>query len=588
MAKRVNTKPQGSKSNINSSQEENIKADLFHNTTGIESNIPLEIANPEKVEVATISSKSIDKNPNISVSKQSKFSLNSNVFIEVHKSNLLQYFSAGCIFPSRYSSQKAFPDPQSINENGLLVSNGIVSNDSDHVLIQIDASAIDKSLLSTNGGFGLYSGIIPISRIIKIYFNGYETKKKIIDDSIIRDAGNIPETIIEIEFPENLPKIILNDLKIVPHDFENQMNRFDKILGLISGTRNFNLLTFNQTGKFKTFSDHSLFAIQAIDETFGSEIASGGNLSIYYKWLFSNSCPSDRPLLKWIFNRVYSNVNFTDSDTNEFELLCTKSNLFLDQEKQVKDIFSSLRNSLGRKKALTNILALQSNNSLALYVFAYLRIFGTNQNPEIPRVELMNSKITIYSEYAFATLNFFFGYKQLRNFEDRTHILDQNILGVIKIPTKPNIKFELNTEFDYRIIDTVFNFVFGIDGNYLDKYKNILVEPNDTCLSLEGYECYSSVIYGKLYFRIIKLDLTEQLQKLPNEITIFSEFGLVCHRIGLKRYLIGLDELIGNPKSILRFVYYSKSELIEAIRANKVDAEEVKNRISLSQKYNEL
>jgi hypothetical protein len=348
------------------------------------------------------------------------------------------------------------------------------------------------------------------------------------------------------------------------------------------------LLTCNQTGKIKTFSDHSLFAIQAIDETFGTEIAIGGHVSDYYKWLFTNSCPSDRPLLLWIFKRVYINANFTDSDTNEFESLCTQSNSFIGEEKQVKDIFSSLRKSLERKKALTNILALQSKNSLALYVFAYLRIFGTNQNPELPRVEMTNSKVTKFSEYAFATLNFFFGYRQLRNSEDRITISDQNFSKALKIPTKPNIKFELTTEFDYRIIDAVSRLVFSINLNNMDNYKNISVESNNKFISPPAYDYFSSVIYGKLYCRIIKSDLEDQLKKLPNEITIFSEFGLVCHRIGLKRYLIGLDELIGNPKSILRFVYYSKSELIEAIRANKVDTEEIKQRISLSQKHNEL
>jgi hypothetical protein len=84
------------------------------------------------------------------------------------------------------------------------------------------------------------------------------------------------------------------------------------------------------------------------------------------------------------------------------------------------------------------------------------------------------------------------------------------------------------------------------------------------------------------------LDIEEQLKKLPDQITIFSEFGLVCHRIGLKRYLISFDELIGNPQSILRFVYYSKIDLIDALKSNKLDAEEIKHRITLSQKHKEL
>jgi hypothetical protein len=516
------------------------------------------------------------------------FSISKNIFIEVHKSNLLQYFSSGCIFPSQYSSQKAFSDPQSIKENGLLISNGLISNDKDNILIQIDASALNRTLLSIKNNFGIYSGIIPVSRIIKVYVQDSETKKKTLDDSLIRDAGIIPERLIEVGFPTNLSKVSFVELSITSQNLEPQLHQFDKILGLIAGTRNFNFLTYNQTGKFKTISDHSLFAIQAIDETFGTEIVNSGNLSDYYKWLFTNSCPSDRPLLHWLFNRVYNNSNFTDLDTNDFESLCTKTNSFLGEEKQVNDIFSALRKSLGRKRAMNNILELKSKNSLALYVFAYLRNFGTNQNPELPRVELINSKVNKYSEYAFATLNFFFGYKQLRNSEDRLSIHDDTIKKVVKIPTKPAIKFELTTEFDYRIIDSVFNLVFGLKSNELVIYKKKSVELDNTSILIEGYDCYSTMIFGKMYYRILKTEIEEQLRKLPNEITIFSEFGLVCHRLGLKRYLIGLDELIGNPKSILKFVCYSKSDLIDAIRANKIDAEEIKHRIALSQKHKEF
>lgn len=532
--------------------------------------------------------KSIDIKIEKIIHLKNNFSISENIFIEVHKSNLLQYFSAGCIFPSKYSTQKAFSDPQSINENGLLISNGFMSNDKDHILIQIDSFAIDKTLLSVNGAFGLYSSIIPISSIIILYVHDNETKKKILDDSLIRDAGIIPDTLIGVGYPADIAKVSFVEFNIAPQNLETQITKFDKIIGLIAGSRNFNLLTYHQTGKFKTISDHSIYAIQAIDETFGIEIVNSGQLSDYYKWLFTNTCPSDRPLLKWLFNRVYNYNNFTDSDTTEFESICEKTNSFIGEEKQVKDIFLALRKSLERKKAMTNILTLQSKNSLALYVFAYLRTFGTSQNPELPRVELVNSRVNKFSEYAFATLNFFFGYKQLRNSEDRILIYDDTIKKAVKIPNKPTIKFELTTEFDYRVIDSVFNLIFGIKSTELEKHKNISVEQGNTSISIEGYNCYSTVLYGKLYHRILKSDIEDILKKLPNEITIFSEFGLVCHRIGLKRYLIGLEDLIGNPKSILKFVYYSKSELIDAIKANKIDADEIKHRIALSQKHKEL
>jgi len=586
MAKRI-IKPKVEKPKVKTSQEDTNTGNLFLNPPKIETEIPLEITNSEYSE-GVIKNTTLIEKTDTKVNSKSTFAIAENIFIEVHKSNLLQYFSSGCIFPSKYSSQKAFSDPQAINENGLLLSNGFVSNNKDHILIQIEASAIDSTLLSVRNDFGLYSGIIPISRVRKLFVQDTETKKKILDDSIIRDAGVIPETLIEVGFPPNLSKVTYDELSIIPKPLESKLKQFDKILGLIAGARNFNLLTYNQTGKYKSISDHSLFAVQAIDESFAREIVDSGSLSDYYKWLFANSCPNDRPLLSWLFNRVYDNTNFTDADTNEFETVCTSTNSFSGEEKQVKNIFSALRKSLERKKVLTDILALQSKNSLALYVFAYLRNFGTSQNPELPRLELINTKVNKFSEYAFATLNFFFGYKQLRNSEDRINISDETIKRFIKNPVKPTIKFELTTEFDYRIIDSAFNLVFGNKNNDFSKHKNLLVEQDSIAGAIDGYDCYSKDIFGKLYRRIIKSDIVEQLSKLPNEITIFSEFGLLCHRSGLKRNLISFEELIGNPKSILKFVYYSKADLIDAINENKIDRDEIKQRIALSQKHKEL
>jgi hypothetical protein len=176
---------------------------------------------------------------------EDNFSISENIFIEVHKSNLLQYFSAGCIFASQYASQKAFSDPQSIKENAILISNGLISNDRDHILIQIDPSVLNKALLVIQNSFGLYSGIIPVSRITKIFVQDIETKKKTLDDSLIRDAGIIPEALIEVGFPINLSKISYVDLTIAIQNLEPQLYQFDKILGLIAGTKNFNFLTLN-------------------------------------------------------------------------------------------------------------------------------------------------------------------------------------------------------------------------------------------------------------------------------------------------------------------------------------------------------
>jgi hypothetical protein len=563
---------------LQSSVEEQVKTN-FHSETESVNNLTINVAEQSVRE------------PELKLTgetSKSYFSISEKVFIEIHKANLLQYFSSGCIYPSKYSSQKAFTDPQSINEFGLLISNGFFSYDKDHVYIEIDTLVINSALVTSKGGCAIYSGIIPISRIIKIYVHDSDTKKNIVGDALIRDSGFIPEMLIEVGIPAYLSRIDIVNFNINPENIDTQLYKFDKIMGLIAGTKNFNSLTYNQTGIYKTISDHTFYAIQAIDNSFAREIIDGGQLSDYYNWLFSDSCPDDRPLLKWVFKRVYDKSNFTDSDTSEFEKLCLQSKSFEGEEKQVKSIFTSLRSSLERKKALQHILSIQSKNSLVLYVFAYLRIYGTNQNPELPRMELSNYTINDFSEFAFATLNFFFGYEKLRNTEDRLEIADSTITNEIRIPPKPTIKFEMTTEFDYRIIDSVFNFVFDKRSNDFTKFTNIVNEQNIRVTKIQGYNFYSSKCFGKIYYKIKKLDIEDLLMNLPEEISIFSEFGLVCYRLGLKRQSISLIELIENPKLITRIIHFSKAELIKALKEKKIEEEEIKIRIKLSQKYKEL
>ena len=88
-----------------------------------------------------------------------------------------------------------------------------------------------------------------------------------------------------------------------------------------------------------------------------------------------------------------------------------------------------LRKSLERSKVYNEILKINSKLSLALYIFAYLRNYASFQNPEQARIDLAQVIPSKYDEYAFSALNFFFGYKQLRNFEDRLKLDEINIFN---------------------------------------------------------------------------------------------------------------------------------------------------------------
>ena len=102
MAKKIPTK-EIEKNTVKTPKEEIFDGPLFQNQTEQKSEIPLEITNSEKIEIIEETTKTYNEETEKKINAESNFSLNNNLFIEVHKSNLLQYFSAGCIFPSKYS-----------------------------------------------------------------------------------------------------------------------------------------------------------------------------------------------------------------------------------------------------------------------------------------------------------------------------------------------------------------------------------------------------------------------------------------------------------------------------------------------------
>jgi len=526
------------------------------------------------------------------------FTLDKPIYIEIHKANLSQYISSGIIVPTKYITQKAFSDPQSFEPSAIILSNGLFSiNESELLLIEISSNALDNLLLTKTLSYALYSGVIPISRIINIFVVSAEIKKQIIDTSLLLDGGLLPENLFSVGLPINLNKVIYEkNNNTINNDYDEKLQQYDKILGLIAGSRNFSLLSFNQTHSFKSISDHSLYSMQAINNDIPLEIVSSDKATDYYKWLISKSCPDDKVVLKWLFNRVYDSNNFTDSDTKDFENICYKSNAFNGEERQVELIFSSLKNSLDRKKVFAEILKLQSKSSLALYVFSFLRNYGTRQNLELPRIDISHSVPSKYSEYAFATLNFFFGYKQLRNTEERINIEDKKLSDVLKSYSKPIIKFEFNSLFDYKVIDSVFNQVFHseikIKENDYINYHTIKDINKASEINIDGYNYFSAILYGKVFERLIKInpidELLPLLSKLPNEISLFSEFGLCCYRMGLKMNSFSLTDLFINPDGLKKMLSFSRNSLIDALKNNKMDIVEIKNRIELSQKHKEI
>ncbi|PXY46497.1 hypothetical protein [Flavobacterium hydrophilum] len=577
---------------------ENAKQDESENKM---KEVQLEITNNIGIEKTT----EIEKNFNLKAENlnNSGFDFKKPLYLEIHRGNIFHYFASGLISPSQYISNRAFPDLQSIQKDALLFSNGCSnSNSDDIVLLEIQILKTEEKFFNIVDDFAFSFMPLPISRIRNIYVKKEIIKNSIVSDSLVFDGGYIPQLLIKVNYPSKLRKNkydIVNQNVSAKEDHTSKINKFDRILGLLAFVKNYNILISEKTNSYTTISNHFFYAIQSIDSSFGCEIIQNASISEFYSWLFDDNCPSDKKLLKWLFERLDVLNNFNDNDTKEFEVIFDNNSNETEYEKIIRQVFFGLRKNIERKGVLAIIETMKSKSALPLYLFSYLRNYANLNSIEIARRDITTVFSSQFGEYAFAILGYFFGYKNLRNTDERFSNSNFIFKLLNNLPVKPPIKFQLTTEFDYKILELVYAHSFSDSDNYSNlnnlNIKNIIREKKTGVnLNSSEYLIIEEILYGKLYQKVTPndplSDLITMLTTLPNNIPLLSEFGWYCYKLGVKMKPFSLNDIDFSISSLLKSIGYLKEDFILFIENNKkiIDTEELKVRIRLSQKNKEI
>lgn len=519
-----------------------------------------------------------------------KFDIRKPVYLEIHNGNIFHYFSSGIVTPSKYIANRAFPDLQTINKDFLvLVNSPSHSSYADHILLEVDLEGLNIDTLLIHENFALLEAPFPVSKIKSILVQDQIVKDSIVNDALVFNGGFIPENLVLVQKLEKQQRF---DIKTINReqvtDYSAKIDKFDRILGLLAFVRNYDLLISAKSKIYKTLPNHFFYAMQVLDESFGTEIIPKNIISEFYGYLFNDSCPPEKELLKWIFSRVNINDNFTDEDTLNFGKLLNIVNE--DSESLRKNILTLLSKNLERKKALKVIDESKSKSQLQLYVFAFLRNYGNLNNIDIARRDIESVYSNSFGEYAFAVLGYFYGYKNLKNTDERISP-EEAISDFIQV--KPPIKFPLTTRFDYIIIELVYQFVFNGGENRVKVPvrvpKNLVDEKPRIKRPVDNYRMAETVLYGKLYQNISFHDpfdtVLEEVSKLPEEIPLISDLGVFCHhvRIGIKPILIS-D--FGHAGSIFERACFSKADLYRYLldHRNNIDIQEIQQRLQLFKK----
>lgn len=552
---------------------------------------------PEAIYIELKEKKKTEKK--IQIKKiETQFSIDLPIFLQIHVANIYNIFGSGII----RSGMNPFNDVQSSVKNGFVLSNGYFDRlDESSLLVELRFSKIELTNIDILNDIGFYLSPLPISRIKRIYSLNAKVKNEIVTSALSNDGGIIPEKLIVPNFPSDLNK---SEFKLLPSnnngkDFSYQLNQFDKILGCFAYLKNYGYLLANKTNSITTLPDHYFYAAQALNSVYDLQFIRQDKTNSFYQQLFKIKDVIESPLLKWLIERINKKESFTDDDSKEFGNLIIANSKNIEFVSDSKEILESLSKSLNRKNALNEIHFINDLDKFYLYLFALLRSYGNlnSENKTIARADLQDSVFINYGEFAFSILGYFFGYKTLRNFDDKILIKDSILSQFGKVPKRIPIKFELNNLFDYVIIESIYQKVFNSSDTLVDtsfiSSDSIIKELTENNLQVpSNYEASTREIFGKQIISIKKKlvdnDFTIISKLLPNEIPVISEVGTFCFRNYIFQQSSKLGELIFDPKRLPYFIYFNKEDILNAIKKNKIDSKELLQKIELSRKLKEF
>jgi hypothetical protein len=537
------------------------------------------------------------------VSQNLEFDIKRRIFLQMHEGNIYHVFGYAIILPSKYIENRAFTDTQSRFGDLLTISNGYIEQlYEDHILIELNIHSSEISNMHVEGSVAFTQSPIPISRVKAVHVSSEEKKKKIYLTAKTADGGIIPETLIHASFPEEMENIPAPTSPRIAHiDLSKEILKFDRILGAFAYLRNFSWLMVNRTGTLSVIPSHFYYMANAISAHKVFRQVSDLNAERFYQQLFGITSLPTNPVLSWLIARLQSGKNFTDVDTREFYQIFIANLRDIESKTTTASIFKRLADSLQRKIAIKEIWESSVEHKNQLFIFSILRQYANSDTEDrsISRnalPELLSTDQNI-GQYVFGSLGYFYGYRLLRNFEEKIKVDDEIISSVARLNSPFPLKFELKTVLDYTIIEAVYSRVFNASTDNkefrFETYPSLQKDEFPDSPSLRpDYEYSSGDLLGKYIFTIRHKtpidDAIESVHSLSGDVPVVSDLGVYLLRCGVPKNWIGSRELLSRPNSWVYIVSFSKEQITESLRSGRIEAEEVIRRVGITRKYNEM
>lgn len=362
-------------------------------------------------------------------------------YLPINSSNLGAYFSAALIYPHKYSVNRV-SDFQNLSPQNLILSKYKYSQNSD-CAIEVFITEDELSQIIKNDKITLFNGILPVTRIIAIYFSEKIIAERIVD--FARSASFIPQRLIKIEIKSSENSIdenSINEIKEIDNqkDLSEKINEYNRILGGFAFMRLGGKGFMNYSKNY--FSTVCFF--NKIIKTQVDKIKDKFNLDSKFQAIFdiTNSSWSE-----WR-DYIYGNIQNIENEL-------AKNNV----------------EKLGNLYSLNKII-----NDRKLYILAVLANYGTDRPKNTDALILELNKRKIHREEISLFFGLRYGYRQ---FSKNYFLNNENYI----------LKFEFKSKLDYYIVESIFNYVFHdkISEN-LKCFNNIINEKNINIDKFETYE----------------------------------------------------------------------------------------------------
>lgn len=417
-------------------------------------------------------------------------------YLPINSTSLAHYFACACIKPARYFVNKP-QDIQDTVDSFLLLSTVLGAKGTDCCL---ELALTDKevsSLIDCNNGVLLCPYILPISRVKKVYFKS--------DKQLERTRSNINLSTAYI--PESLAEVCtFADIEIDMASITNTHNTKDYSANIDIFNRILGALALMKIARepYMNYSENYASTLSFFNSKIKKDLERQG-ISIKDKFhgLFSRSSSFQKFL-------PYLEKQITKDDLNQIA--------FEDNQKI--------------ERSISKVILLDKLNGKT-YAFAILQSYGVGGEAATQKIdELISTNFAKLKEGTAEGIALYYGY-------NRGYSVFSNAYGTEETK-KQYVKFLLNSQLDYYIIESVYQFAFnGITTSDTFSYIDTWCPKNRPILRKKtDYIILDTLFVGKKKASVFS---KEYLHTLLDEIKSFD-----CYNNPLSSLIEKVREIVSN------------------------------------------